>query len=229
MATNNITDCSKCEFFGTSCITGQVPGSPKENGMLPKPEPTVTSCQMRNICEYTYGCYIKHSEGEILTSVIVLAILYASMCIYCCYILRTAFINKGKTRLDKLTFLTLVLFFALLARVFVVILKKEDYEKLSELYQTTIRKRKTQEKSRISKLPKEADARLEQLIEVAWTERQLNARLTEEIKELKEQIKNLLELNAELVKSNLHLIGSVRHSLDAQTRRQQAESSAEDI
>ena len=46
---------------------------------------------------------------------------------------------------------------------------------------------------------------------------------------LKEQIKNLLELNAELVKSNLHLIGSVRHSLDAQTRRQQAESSAGDI
>ncbi|MDA0288464.1 MAG: hypothetical protein O2885_09525, partial [Proteobacteria bacterium] len=78
-------------------------------------------------------------------------------------------------------------------------LKKEDYEKLFELYQTTIKKRKTQEKSRISKLPKEADARLEQLIEVAWTERQLNARLTEEIKELKEQIKNLLELNAELV------------------------------
>ncbi len=70
---------------------------------------------------------------------------------------------------------------------------------------------------------------MEQLIEVAWTERQLNARLTEEIKELKEQIKNLLELNAELVKSNLHLIGSVRHSLDAQTRRQQAESSFEDI
>ena len=108
-------------------------------------------------------------------------------------------------------------------------LRREDYEKLSELYQTTIKKRKKQENSRISKLPKEADARLEQLIEVAWTERQLNARLTEEIKELKEQIKNLLELNAELVKSNLHLIGSVRHSLDAQTRRQQAESSAEDI
>ncbi|MFZ8995672.1 MAG: hypothetical protein ACO211_16005 [bacterium] len=108
-------------------------------------------------------------------------------------------------------------------------LKKEDYEKLFELYQTTIKRRKTQEKSRISKLPKEADARLEQLIEVAWTERQLNARLTEEIKELKEQIKNLLELNAELVKSNLHLIGSVRHSLDAQTRRQHSESSAEDI
>ena len=108
-------------------------------------------------------------------------------------------------------------------------LEREDYEKLFELYQTTIKKRKKQENSRISKLPKEADARLEQLIEVAWTERQLNARLTEEIKELKEQIKNLLELNAELVKSNLHLIGSVRYSLDAQNRRQQAESSAEDI
>ena len=67
-------------------------------------------------------------------------------------------------------------------------LKKEDYEKLSELYQTTIKKRKKQEKSRISKLPKEADARLEQLIEVAWTERQLNARLTEEIKELKKRL-----------------------------------------
>ena len=67
MATNNITDCSKCEFFGTSCITGLVPGSPKENGMLPKPKPTVTSCQIPDICEYTYGCYIKQSEGEILT------------------------------------------------------------------------------------------------------------------------------------------------------------------
>ena len=79
------------------------------------------------------------------------------------------------------------------------------------------------------RLPEEASARLEQLIEVAWTERQLNARLTEEIKELKEQIKNLLELNAELVKSNLHLIGSVRHSLDAQNRRQQTESSTMDM
>ena len=79
------------------------------------------------------------------------------------------------------------------------------------------------------RLPEEAGARLEQLIEVAWTERQLNARLTEEIKELKEQIKNLLELNAELVKSNLHLIGSVRHSLDAQNRRQQSESSNVDM
>ena len=79
------------------------------------------------------------------------------------------------------------------------------------------------------RLPKEADARLEQLIEVAWTERQLNARLTEEIKELKEQIKNLLELNAELVKSNLYLIGSVQHSLGAQNRRQQAESSTVDM
>jgi transketolase len=104
-------------------------------------------------------------------------------------------------------------------------LKKEDYERLFNLYQTTIKKRKkTHDRSQIFKLPKEADTRLEQLIEVAWTERQLNARLTKEIRELKEQIKNLLELNAELVKSNLHLIGSVRHSLDAQTRRQQGES-----
>ena len=108
-------------------------------------------------------------------------------------------------------------------------LQKEDYKKLFELYQTTIKKRKKQENSKMPRLPKEADARLEQLIEVAWTERQLNARLTEEIKELKEQIKNLLELNAELVKSNLHLIGSVRHSLDAQNRRQQAESSTVDM
>ena len=108
-------------------------------------------------------------------------------------------------------------------------LQKEDYKKLFELYQTTIKKRKKQENSKMPRLPKEADARLEQLIEVAWTERQLNARLTEEIKELKEQIKNLLELNAELVKSNLHLIGSVQHSLDAQNRRQQAESSTVDI
>ena len=108
-------------------------------------------------------------------------------------------------------------------------LRKEDYKKLFELYQTTIKKRKKQENSKMPRLPKEADARLEQLIEVAWTERQLNARLTEEIKELKEQIKNLLELNAELVKSNLHLIGSVQHSLDAQNRRQQAESSTVDM
>ena len=108
-------------------------------------------------------------------------------------------------------------------------LQKEDYKKLFELYQTTIKKRKKQENSKMPRLPKEADARLEQLIEVAWTERQLNARLTEEIKELKEQIKNLLELNAELVKSNLHLIGSVQHSLDAQNRRQQAESSTVDM
>ena len=108
-------------------------------------------------------------------------------------------------------------------------LQKEDYKKLFELYQTTIKKRKKQENSKMPRLPKEADARLEQLIEVAWTERQLNARLTEEIKELKEQIKNLLELNAELVKSNLHLIGSVQHSLGAQNRRQQAESSTVDI
>ena len=99
-------------------------------------------------------------------------------------------------------------------------LQKEDYKKLFELYQTTIKKRKKQENSKMPRLPKEADARLEQLIEVAWTERQLNARLTEEIKELKEQIKNLLELNSQLVKSNLHLIGSVHHSLDAQNRRQ---------
>ena len=108
-------------------------------------------------------------------------------------------------------------------------LRKEDYEKLFELYQTTIKKRKKQDKSKMPRLPEEAGARLEQLIEVAWTERQLNARLTEEIKELKEQIKNLLELNAELVKSNLHLIGSVRHSLDAQNRRQQTESSTVDM
>ena len=108
-------------------------------------------------------------------------------------------------------------------------LQKEDYKKLFELYQTTIKKRKKQENSKMPRLPKEADARLEQLIEVAWTERQLNARLTEEIKELKEQIKNLLELNAELVKSNLNLIGSVQHSLDAQNRRQQAESSTVDM
>ena len=108
-------------------------------------------------------------------------------------------------------------------------LQKEDYKKLFELYQTTIKKRKKQENSKMPRLPKEADARLEQLIEVAWTERQLNARLTEEIKELKEQIKNLLELNAELVKSNLHLIGSVQHSLDAQNRRRQAESSTVDM
>ena len=108
-------------------------------------------------------------------------------------------------------------------------LQKEDYKKLFELYQTTIKKRKKQENSKMPRLPKEADARLEQLIEVAWTERQLNARLTEEIKELKEQIKNLLELNAEIVKSNLHLIGSVRHSLDAQNRRQQTESSTMDM
>ena len=59
-----------------------------------------------------------------------------------------------------------------------------------------IKKRKKQENSRISKLPKEADARLEQLIEVAWNERQLNARLTEEIKELKE-LRNLTVLMAE--------------------------------
>ena len=39
-------------------------------------------------------------------------------------------------------------------------LEREDYEKLFELYQTTIKKRKNQENSRISKLPKEADARL---------------------------------------------------------------------
>ena len=108
-------------------------------------------------------------------------------------------------------------------------LQKKDYEKLFELYQTTIKRRKKQDKSKMPRLPEEAGARLEQLIEVAWTERQLNARLTEEIKELKEQIKNLLELNAELVKSNLHLIGSVRHSLDAQNRRQQSESSNVDM
>lgn len=108
-------------------------------------------------------------------------------------------------------------------------LQKKDYEKLFELYQTTIKRRKKQDKSKMRRLPEEAGARLEQLIEVAWTERQLNARLTEEIKELKEQIKNLLELNAELVKSNLYLIGSVRHSLDAQNRRQQSESSNVDM
>jgi hypothetical protein len=122
MATNNITgdNCItlglECEFVGTTCTT--------DNEI----KQTVTCNIKNNICEYTYGCYIKHCEGEILTSVIFLSISYASMCIYCCYLLRNAFINKGKTRLDKLTFLALVLVFAFLARGFVVVLKKEDYD-----------------------------------------------------------------------------------------------------
>ena len=76
-------------------------------------------------------------------------------------------------------------------------LEREDYEKLFELYQTTIKKRKKQENSRILKLPKEADARLEQLIDVAWTERQQNARLTEEIKKADKMISNIVAFKRE--------------------------------
>ena len=128
MATNNITDCSKCEFFGTSCITGLVPGSPKENG--PKPKPTVTSCQIPNICEYTYGCYIKQSEGEILTFVIILCLLYAILFMYSFYLLRKDITSKKRLvdKLDDITIIVIVLLFAVFFRFWVVMMKKEDYK-----------------------------------------------------------------------------------------------------
>ena len=111
MATNNITDCSKCEFFGTTCITGLVPGRPRENGMLPKPKQTVTSCQMTNklelLCEYPYGCYIKHSGGEILTFVIILCLLYAILFMYSFYLLRKDITSK-KRLVDKLDDITII-------------------------------------------------------------------------------------------------------------------------
>ena len=134
MATNNITDCSKCEFFGTTCITGLVPGSPKENGMLPKPKQTVTSCQMTNklelLCEYTYGCYIKQSGGEILTFVIILCLLYAILFMYSFYLLRKDITSKKRLvdKLDDITIIVIVLLFAVFFRFWVVIMKKEDYE-----------------------------------------------------------------------------------------------------
>ena len=134
MATNNITDCSKCEFFGTTCITGLVPGSPKENGMLPKPKQTVTSCQMTDklelLCEYTYGCYIKQSGGEILTFVIILCLLYAILFMYSFYLLRKDITSKKRLvdKLDDITIIVIVLLFAVFFRFWVVIMKKEDYE-----------------------------------------------------------------------------------------------------
>jgi hypothetical protein len=106
-----------------------VSGSPKENGMLPKPVSTVTSCQMRNICEYNYGCYIKQS-GEILTFVIILCLLYAILFMYSFYLLRKDITSKKRLvdKLDDITIIVIVLLFAVFFRFWVVIMKKEDYD-----------------------------------------------------------------------------------------------------